>query len=94
MFIYFFAEYAAGHASNLLGQKSENKYYALGQNINAHHLKSKKADGSLVIAKGTLLHKGKSTHLWDVKIVDEKDKLLSNISVQHFIIPLEKAISK
>lgn len=40
--VYLLLPVLQGHASNLLGQKSENKYYALGQNINAHHLKPKK----------------------------------------------------
>lgn len=84
-----FAEAAGGYASNLLGQKAEEKYAAVGQNINAHHVRPKKADSGFITATGKLLHKGKSTHLWDIKITDENEKLISIISVQNFIIPLQ-----
>ncbi|QPK93842.1 PaaI family thioesterase [Actinomyces sp. zg-332] len=84
------AETAGGYASNLMGEKAEEKYVAVGQNINAHHVRPKKSDGGFITASGTLLHKGKSTHLWDIKITDENDKLISTVSVQNFIIQLGK----
>lgn len=83
------AETAAGYASNLMGQKAENKYYALGQNITAHHIRPKKSDTGFILATGTLLHQGRSSHLWEVKITDENDKLISIISVQNFILPAQ-----
>ena len=45
-----------------------------GLEINANHIKSKK-DG-FVTAVGTVLHQGRTTQVWDIKIKDEADKLI------------------
>jgi 1,4-dihydroxy-2-naphthoyl-CoA hydrolase len=45
-----------------------------GLEINANHIKSKK-DG-FVTAVGTVLHQGRTTQVWDIKIKDEDDKLI------------------
>lgn len=50
------------------------KFYPVGMEINANHVRSKK-DG-LVTATATPLHKGRTTMVWDIKITDEKDKLI------------------
>ncbi|MBO9325102.1 MAG: hotdog fold thioesterase, partial [Roseiflexus sp.] len=44
---------------------------SFGLEINANHLRPKR-DGR-VTATGTPLHIGKSTQVWDVRIVDEQD---------------------
>ncbi|MDQ0270881.1 hotdog fold thioesterase [Cytobacillus purgationiresistens] len=46
----------------------------VGLEINANHIRSKK-DG-IVIATGTVLHQGRTTMVWDIKITDEEDKLI------------------
>lgn len=46
----------------------------VGLEINANHIRAKK-DG-LVTAVGTVLHQGKSTMVWDIKIMDEEEKLI------------------
>ena len=46
----------------------------VGLEINANHLKGKK-DG-VVTAIGTPLHRGKTTMVWDIKIVDENEALI------------------
>jgi len=56
---------------NLIDKETE---ICVGLEINANHLKGKK-DG-VVTAIGTPLHKGKSTMVWDIKIVDENDALI------------------
>ncbi|ART77826.1 hotdog fold thioesterase [Sutcliffiella horikoshii] len=56
---------------NLIDQETE---ICVGLEINANHLKGKK-DG-VVTAIGTPLHRGKSTMVWDIKIVDESDALI------------------
>lgn len=43
--------------------------------INANHIGS--AMKGIVTGTATLLHKGKTTHVWNVEIRDEDDKLLS-----------------
>lgn len=46
----------------------------VGLEINANHIRAKK-DG-LVTAVGTVLHQGKTTMVWDIKIMDEEEKLI------------------
>ncbi|MBS8266008.1 hotdog fold thioesterase [Mesobacillus boroniphilus] len=46
----------------------------VGLEINANHIRAKK-DG-LVTAVGTVLHQGKTTMVWDIKITDEDEKLV------------------
>lgn len=56
---------------NLIDKETE---ICVGLEINANHLKGKK-DG-VVTAIGTPLHRGKSTMVWDIKIVDENGALI------------------
>lgn len=58
-------------AVNLVDQETE---ICVGLEINANHIRSKK-DG-IVTAIGTVLHKGRTTMVWDIKIVDEEEKLI------------------
>ncbi|MFS8082507.1 MAG: hotdog fold thioesterase [Ginsengibacter sp.] len=51
-----------------------DKFYCVGLEINANHIRSI-SDGK-VIATALPLHLGKSTHVWDIKIKDERDKLI------------------
>lgn len=46
----------------------------VGLEINANHIRAKK-DG-VVTAVGTVLHQGKTTMVWDIKIMDEEEKLI------------------
>lgn len=50
------------------------KYYCVGVEINANHIRSIKE--GFVFAKALPLHLGSSTHVWDIKIVDEAEKLV------------------
>ncbi|GHH97663.1 hotdog fold thioesterase [Neobacillus kokaensis] len=45
-----------------------------GLEINANHVRPK-ADG-VVTAVGTVLHRGKTTMVWDIKISDEQERLV------------------
>ncbi|PNZ37309.1 PaaI family thioesterase [Mammaliicoccus vitulinus] len=47
----------------------------LGLEINANHIKSIRS--GQVRAIGTALHIGRSTQVWDVKVLDEEDQLIS-----------------
>ena len=57
--------------------KDEGKI-AVGLEINANHIRSVR-DG-LVKAVGKPLHTGRSTHVWDIKITDEKTGKLVCVS--------------
>ena len=51
------------------------KYIIKGIELSINHLKSKK-EGT-IFATAKVIHKGRSTHLWEIKIVDEEDVLIS-----------------
>ena len=51
-----------------------NTQAAVGLEINANHVRGKR-DG-MVTAVGSPLHKGRTTMIWEIKIVDEEDKLV------------------
>lgn len=53
------------------------KEYALGLDINSNHLRAVRDGYVIGIAKP--IHIGSKTHVWEIKIYDEKDNLL-NIS--------------
>jgi len=49
-------------------------YYCVGSEINANHVRSARQGFVTGIAKP--LHLGASTHVWDIKIYDENEKLV------------------
>ena len=51
-----------------------DKFICVGLDINANHVKS--ARQGFVTATCTPLHIGSSTHVWDIKIHDENEKLI------------------
>lgn len=56
-----------------------------GIEISANHLKSKKE--GMVTATAKIVHKGASIHLWEIRIVDENDKLISLCKLTNMILP-------
>ncbi|MEY8513666.1 PaaI family thioesterase [Lactococcus taiwanensis] len=80
------AEITAGMASNTIGS---GQYFALGQSVNANHLNPKKCEG-FVNARGLLLKNGKRNHVWEIKITDENEKLISQITVVNALVPIKK----
>ncbi len=77
------AESVGSTASHLFIDK--DKFDVRGIEISANHLKSKK-DG-IVTATAKIIHKGKTTHLWEIKIVDEEGKLISLCKLTNIILP-------
>jgi 1,4-dihydroxy-2-naphthoyl-CoA hydrolase len=55
----------------LVDQSSEA---VVGLEINANHIKGKKS--GIVTAEGNLLHRGRTTMVWDIKIRDEEENLI------------------
>jgi len=51
-----------------------NKFICVGLEINANHIRS--ARSGFVIGTAKPLHLGGTTHVWDIKIHDEADKLI------------------
>jgi len=56
-----------------------------GIEITANHVKSVR-DGD-VFAKATILHKGRTTQLWDIKITDAEDRLVSVCKLTTIALP-------
>lgn len=59
-----------------------------GIEIAANHLKSKR-DG-MVTATAKIIHKGRSIHLWEIRIVDEKGSLISLCKLTNMVLPKRK----
>lgn len=62
------------------------KYMVVGINLTAHHTRGTK-DG-VVTGKGRIIHRGRSTHIWDIDIVNEEGKVLSTCRLTNFIKPI------
>lgn len=62
-------------------------FFCVGLEINANHVKG--AREGLVIGTATPLHLGKTTHVWDIKIRDEKEKLICVSRLTVAIIPIK-----
>ena len=80
------AESIGSVGSNLLiDSKTE---YAVGLSINANHIGSAKK--KFVTGKGTLIHMGRSTHIWSIEIIDDGKKLISICRLTVMIIKKRK----
>ena len=55
-----------------------------GIEISANHLKSKREGEIYATAK--IIHKGKSLHLWEIRIVDENDNLISICKLTNMVL--------
>lgn len=51
-----------------------SKFFCVGLEINANHIRSAKQ--GFVTGIATPLHLGSTTHVWDIKIYDEEEKLI------------------
>jgi uncharacterized protein (TIGR00369 family) len=60
------------------------KFEVRGIEISANHLKSKR-DG-IVTATASIIHKGKRTHLWEIRIEDENKELISLCKMTSIIL--------
>lgn len=81
-----FGETIAGYASI---RKINKDQAAVGQSITANHMKAKKIEG-YIIAKGRLLHMGKTSHVWNIEMFDENNILISCVTATNAIIKQNK----
>jgi 1,4-dihydroxy-2-naphthoyl-CoA hydrolase len=61
------------------------KFYVRGIEISANHVKSIKE--GFVYAKATLVHKGRTTQLWEIRITDEGESLISVCKLTTIALP-------
>ncbi|MBS1936342.1 MAG: hotdog fold thioesterase [Bacteroidetes bacterium] len=64
------------------------RYGVVGIELNANHLKSVR--GGKVTATGSLLHKGRTLHVWDIRIHNEQGELTAVCRLTNMVIELKK----
>ena len=62
-----------------------NNFICVGLEINANHIRS--ATKGFVTGTATPLHIGKSTHVWDIKIHDDNQKLICVSRLTVAVVP-------
>lgn len=75
---------SVGSAASIMFINPE-KQEARGIEISANHLKSKRE--GVVYCTARIIHQGRSIHLWEIKITDEKDQLISLCKLTNMILP-------
>lgn len=76
-----FAESLAGAGSYLLVDRES--FNVFGLQVSGNHIST--ADHGILDGVATLVHKGKTTHIWEVKISDDTQKLISLVRVTNII---------
>jgi len=61
-----------------------SKFNVFGMQVSANHISSIRE--GFVYAKATIVHKGRTTHVWDVEIRDDDNKLISVARVTNAIV--------
>lgn len=76
------AESVGSAASNFFIDRTTQ--FVNGIQLSVHHIKSKRE--GIVYATAKNIHKGKTTHLWEVRIVDENDALISVAKMTNIVL--------
>ena len=76
------AETMAGLGSLMLIGKDET---AVGMEVTGNHVSSAPV-GTMLHAESSLIHKGRSTHLWNTNIYTPENKLVSTVRVLNCIV--------
>ena len=74
---------SVGSAASMLFVDTQ-KYEVRGIEISANHLKSIRE--GWVYAKAAIIHKGRSIHLWEIKITNENGDLISLCKLTNMIL--------
>ena len=75
---------SVGSAASMIFVNPE-KQEVRGIEISANHLRSKRE--GIIFGTARIVHKGRSIHLWEIKIVDEEGKLISLCKLSNMILP-------
>jgi uncharacterized protein (TIGR00369 family) len=75
---------SVGSAASIMFINPE-KQEVRGIEISANHLRSKREGTVFCTAK--IVHQGRSIHLWEIRIVDEMDRLISLCKLTNMILP-------
>lgn len=79
---------SVGSAASMLFVNPE-KQEVRGIEISANHLRSKRE--GIIYGTAKIIHKGRSIHLWEIKIEDEEGKLISLCKLSNMILPRRNA---
>jgi uncharacterized protein (TIGR00369 family) len=82
---------SVGSAASMLYINSELSEVR-GIEISANHLKAKR--NGIVTATARIVHKGRSIHLWEIRITDENNSLISLCKLTNMILPKRKSENK
>lgn len=80
------AETVGSAASNFFINTEDE--YVNGIQLSINHIKSKRE--GFVFATARNIHKGRTTHLWEVKVVDEEDNLISICKITNVVLKKNK----
>ncbi|UJH67121.1 PaaI family thioesterase [Allomuricauda sp. SCSIO 65647] len=61
------------------------KFFVRGIEIAANHVRS--IQEGFVYARASIIHKGKTTQLWEIKVTDEEGQLVSNCKLTTIALP-------
>lgn len=75
---------SVGSAASLMFVNPE-KQEVRGIEISANHLRSKKE--GIVTGTARIIHKGRSLHLWEIRIVDEENRLICLCKLTNMVLP-------
>lgn len=75
------AEIVAGHGSMSLCRDGE---CACGMQVSGNHISTVPIGGK-VIATARLIHRGRSSHIWNIDIATPEGKLVSTVRIVNFI---------
>jgi uncharacterized protein (TIGR00369 family) len=79
---------SVGSAASMLFINPEHSEIR-GIEISANHLKAKRS--GMVTATAKILHKGSSIHLWEIRITDENNALISLCKLTNMVLPKRKS---
>ena len=65
-----------------------DKYHVVGMEINGNHVSS--GTTGLVKATAVIIHQGKRSHVWDIRVTDEAGKLLSVCRITNMVVEIIK----
>ena len=67
-------------------------HFCVGLDINANHVRS--ATSGFVYGKTTPLHIGYTTHVWEIRITNDKDQLICISRITMAVMPKQKAFTE
>jgi len=78
---------SVGSAASLMLVNTEHSEVR-GIEISANHVKAKR--NGIVTATARIIHKGSSIHLWEIRITDENNALISLCKLTTMVLPKRK----